>query len=137
LLLALDSKTNTLLIEKIEIIVETPNYNFRPIYMIVHVSIFFMLLLGFVCGCFEHADLNYRKWMPISKALLPVLIMQLFGSPAFTILFTLFGLQVAPGFGLASQILTVILEVFHFYLWFDGFFYEQVLTDNLATWNCR
>lgn len=117
--------------------VETPNSAFKTVYMIVHVAIFFVLLLGFVCGCFDHADLRYRRWMPISKALLPVLIMQLFSSPAFTIMFTLFGLQIAPGFRLASEIMTIVLEILHFYLWFDGFFYEQVHSDYSASRNCR
>lgn len=124
--MALDTKSNTQLIEKIEVMAESKNPAFKPIYISVHVAMFFLILLGFICGSFEHADLHYRRWMPVSKSLLPVMIMQVLGSPAFPILFSLFGLQVAPGFSLASEVITVVLEVIHFYIWFDGFFYEQV-----------
>lgn len=105
---------------------ERVNPAFNAPYVVLQIVIFFILLVGFICGSFDHSDVKYRRWMAASKSLLLILLLQIFGSPIFKILFTLFEMDVAKGFGLVSQAFLVIVEVLHFYLWMDSFFYDQV-----------
>lgn len=106
--------------------VERPNPDYDPPYNILQIVLFFFVIVGFICGSFDHADVKYRKWMPVSKSLLMIILLQVFGSPIYKILFTVFQMDVARGFNLASQGMMIIIEVLHFYLWMDSFFYEKV-----------
>jgi hypothetical protein len=107
---------------------EKANPAFDAPNVVLQIVLFFTVLVGFICGSFDHSDVKYRKWMPASKSLLLIMMLQVFGSPIYKILFTLFEMDVARSFGLASQVFLVLIEILHFYLWMDSFFYEHVIS---------
>ena len=134
LLLSLETKTNTNLIQNLKVMTEKANQAYEPSYIVLQIVVFFLILVAFICGSFDHADVKYNKWMPASKSLLFIMMLQVFGSPIYKILFTLFEMDITKGFGLSSQVFLVFIEVLHFYLWMDSFFYEQVSLTQAA---CR
>lgn len=126
-LVSMETKMNTQLVEGVTMEREKLNGYFSNITLGIDIGLFLITLIIFVCGTFEHTDVKYKKWMPQSKGLLMLVVLQLFSSHLFRHLFTLFGLDVAGGFLFSSRLLELIIGCYHLYFWIEGLLAEQVV----------
>ena len=127
LLFSVDTKTNTELVEKIHVITERPNDAIQTEVLVTEICLFVLLVIGLICIGFEHADVKLKRWLPPSRSLLMLIVLQIFSSPVYQSLFTLFELEAAKGFGLGSELLSIIVDVLHLLFWMEAFFFEMSL----------